>query len=144
MNIELLELSGRVWLAIALGGIANYMLGALWYMALFQKPWVAATGRSLEEFRGKSPGASLVLTLIGAWLSTAVLVWFYQAAGGSSVVDGVLLGAFIGIGVAAMEGVKKAVYNFDDRTKPWQLFAVDGGYAIAGLMIAGVVVGIIL
>lgn len=142
MNWDTLEFGWRVWVGIAVGGLANFMLGALWYMALFQKPWAAATGRSPEEF-GDGPGPVMLLTLVGAVASTFVLALVYQWAGGLGVVDGLLIGALLGIGIAAVEGMKKAVYNFDDRTRPWALFAVDGGYAVAGLMLAGAVYGLI-
>ena len=45
----------------------------------------------------------------------------------------------IGIGVAAMELLKTVVYNFDTRARQWSLYAINAGYAIVGLVIAGAV-----
>lgn len=138
-----LDFGLRVLLAIAAAGLANFMLGGLWYMALFRKPWVTATGRSPDEF-GDGPGAIMLLTLLGSVVSAAVLAVLYQWSGASSVGHGLLIGALLGVGIAAVETLKKAVYNFDDRTRPWLLFAVDAGYAVAGLMVAGAVYALIV
>jgi len=53
------------------------------------------------------------------------------------------LGALIGVGVAAMEGMKGAVYSFDDRARPWPLYAINAGYAVCGLVLAGAVYALI-
>ncbi|WP_167856080.1 DUF1761 domain-containing protein [Natronospirillum operosum] len=142
MSGDTLDFGFRTWLAIGAGGLASFMLGALWYMLLFSKPWVAATGRNPEEF-GEGPGPIMLLTLAGAIISTAVLAVVYQWSGGGSVLHGMGIGALLGVGVAAVETLKKAVYNYDERTRPWPLFAVDAGYAVAGLVLAGAVYALI-
>jgi hypothetical protein len=45
----------------------------------------------------------------------------YEWAGGHTIMDGLAVGALLGAGIAAMEGLKPAVYNFDERVKPWAL-----------------------
>lgn len=57
--------------------------------------------------------------------------------------DGITVGIILGAGVAAMEGMKVAVYNFDERVKPWLLYAVNGSYAVCGLALAGAVYALI-
>jgi hypothetical protein len=105
MTLGALDFGVRTLLAIVAGGLVYYVLGALWYMALFGDKWVAATGRSKEEIQSQSAGAEMLLTLIGAVVSTAVLSVAYQWGGGTSVVDGAVVGLMIGVGVAAMEGL---------------------------------------
>jgi hypothetical protein len=107
-------------------------------MLLFQKMWLAATGRTEEDFK-EGPGPAMLLTLLGSVVSTAVIALVYGWAGGTTITDGLIVGAVLGVGIAAMEGMKRAVYNFDERAKPWALFVVDGSYAVCGLTLAGAV-----
>jgi hypothetical protein len=144
MSLEAVDFGMRSIVAIVAGGVANFMLGGLWYMALFSRRWVAATGRTPEDFEGESPGAEMLLTLLGCFVTTAVLAVVYQWGGGETVVDGLLVGALLGVGVAAMEGLKPAVYNFDERVRPWSLYAINGSYAVCGITLAGVVYALIV
>lgn len=144
MTIEIVDLGMRNVVGIAVGGLANFMLGGLWYMLLFNKRWLAATGRTAEDFEGESSASGMILTLIGCFVSTAVLALVYQWAGGSSLLDGMVVGLLLGVGVAAVEGMKKAVYNFDTRVKPWALYSVDVGYSVLGMVLAGAVYALIV
>lgn len=112
-------------------------------MKLFSKHWIEATGRTPEDFKDASPGVGMLLTLGGCIVSTAVLALVYWWAGGATVLDGITVGIILGAGVAAMEGMKVAVYNFDERVKPWLLYAVNGSYAVCGLALAGAVYALI-
>ena len=102
MNLEALDLVARDYIGIFIGGIAYYALGALWYTVLFGKRWIAATGRTMEEFPKSSP-AWMGLTLVAAVVSTAVVAVLYQWGSGDGVVDGLIAGVIVGAGVAAME-----------------------------------------
>ena len=143
MTLGMMEFGWWSLLGILLGGLANFFLGALWYMKLFSKSWLEATGRTSEEFKDGSPGAGLVLTFGGCVATTAVVALVYGWAGGETLLDGLVVGLILGAGVAAMEGMKAAVYNFDERVKPWALYAVNGSYAVCGLALAGVVYALI-
>lgn len=139
MTLEMVEFGWWNLLGIIAGGLAYFFLGALWYMKLFGKSWIAAIGRTREDFENVSPGAEMLLTLVGGIVTTAVLALVYEWAGGSTIFDGLVIGAIFGVGVAAMEGLKPAVYNFDVRVRPWALYAVNGSYAVCGLTLAGAV-----
>lgn len=144
MNIEMIDLSVRGLVGILAGGFASFMLGGLWYMLLFNKRWLAATGRTAEDFEGESSASGMILTLLGCFVSTAVLALVYQWAGGSSVLDGIIIGLILGVGIAAVEGMKKAIYNFDTRVKPWALYSVDVSYSVLGMVLAGAVYALIV
>ncbi|MEX2526553.1 MAG: DUF1761 domain-containing protein [Gemmatimonadota bacterium] len=143
MNLEAIDFGMRTLLAILAGGIAYYMLGALWYMKLFGERWIAATGRTKEEIQGDAVGAEMLLTLAGAMLATTVLAVVFQWGGGASPVDGAGVGLMVGVGVAAAEGLKQAVYNVDERVDRWALYGINSLYAVMGLTLAGVVYALI-
>lgn len=144
MDWSSLEFSWRVVLAIVAGGIANFLLGALWYALLFQKPWTQSTGRTAAEIQGSGgPGAIMLLTLLGGVVTTVVLAMVYQWAGGSTLLDGLVIGLVLGLGISVWERLKTAVYNVDERVHPWRMFRIDAAYNVCGLALAGVVYALI-
>lgn len=143
LNLEGIEFGIRSILGIFAGGVANFFLGGLWYMVLFSKRWIAATGRTPEDFKDGSPGGGLLLTLAGCIVTSIALAVVYQWSGGQSVMDGLVVGALLGSGIAAMEGMKAAIYSTDERASPWTLYAINGSYAICGLTVAGIVYALI-
>jgi hypothetical protein len=142
MNLEALNLGGSDYIGIFVGGIAYYALGALWYTVILGKAWIAATGRTREEFPASSP-AWMGVTLVGAVVTTAVLAIVYRWGGGDGVLDGLTVGALIAVGVVAMEMLKDVVYNFDDKRHKWRLYAINAAYAVLGVPLAGGVYALI-
>ncbi len=133
-----------VWLGILLGGVANFAIGALWYALLFQKPWVAATGRTKEEFKAMGgPGAIMAWTLVGAVVSTAVIAVLYQWSGAQTLWHGLVVGLILGAGVSFWERLKPAVYNVDDRVDVWRMFWIDASYNVTGMAVGGLVYALV-
>ena len=144
MDWSSLEFSWRVVLAIVAGGVANFLLGALWYALLFQKPWIQSTGRTAQEIHGSGgPGAIMALTLLGAIATTVAVAMVYQWAGGRTVLDGLLVGLVLGLGVSFWERLKTAVYNVDDKVNIWAMFRIDAAYNVCGMAVAGMVYALI-
>lgn len=143
MSLEGIDLGTRTLLGIAAGGLANFALGGLWYMALFQKPWMAAIGRTAEDFKDNSPSSGMLITLLGCVVSSFAFAVVFQWGGGTSIGDAIIVGLLIGVGVAAVEGLKPAVYNFDTRVKAWSLYAVNTSYAVLGTVLGGIVYALI-
>lgn len=143
MTLEAIAFGWFDLLGILLGGLAYFFLGAAWYTKLFGKRWIAATGRTPEDFKDESPGLGMLLTFGGSVVTTAVLALVYGWAGGNTVVDGLAVGGILGAGVAAMEGMKAAVYNFDERSRPWALYAVNASYTVCGITLAGAVYALV-
>lgn len=144
MDWSSLEFGWRVVLAIVAGGVANFMLGALWYALLFQKAWIQSTGRTAEEIHSSGgPGATMALTLLGTLSTTLVLAIIFQWVGGSTVLDGLVIGLLLGVGISFWERFKTAVYNVDDKVHVWAMFRIDAAYNVCGLAVAGMVYALI-
>lgn len=137
------DLGSRTLPAILAGGVANFALGALWYTVLFQKQWMAAIGRTAQDFGDAKASPSMLFTFVGCFVTIAALAVVYQWGGGASVLHGLWVGALLGVGVAAMETLKASVYNVDERVDPRSLFVVNASYAVLGLMLSGIVYALI-
>lgn len=82
------------WLAVVVAALIPMALGALWYSPrLFARPWLAATGRTVEDVSGA--GLGYALSAVGALLGATVLSYVVDWAEADELIDGALLGGTI-------------------------------------------------
>lgn len=139
MSVELLgELN---WLAVAVAALAYFALGGLWFIPrVFGDVWMDAIG--WEPADDDQPSPALYLgPLVTCLIATIALAVLARAAGADGVVDGVVLGAVAGVGIA---GTALFVTGYFDpkKRRPMTWFVVTGGYHIVGLVIASVIVSV--
>ncbi|HYD72398.1 MAG TPA: DUF1761 domain-containing protein [Candidatus Binatia bacterium] len=123
------------WLAVFAAAASSFILGGLWYSALFAKQWQTAAGVTDEQIKnGNMPlifGGSFVLALIAS-ASFAVFL-------GSEVdaMTGALYGLTAGLcWVAASFGMN---YLFERKNLP--LFLINGGYHTLQFTLIGLILG---
>ena len=67
------------YVAIFVAALAYWLLGAVWYGAIFQKPWMALEHVTPEMVAGVSPIApyiiSFVLNLVIAFVLAQIIAW---------------------------------------------------------------------
>lgn len=124
-------------LSVVLAGLAGFAVGAVWYMAL-SKPWMAASGVKIGPNGQPAPagGVSPMIVGLGAMVVVAGMMrHIFGMAGidtaGKGLVAGLGLGAFMITPWLAM------CYAFSGR--PRMLTLIDGGYAILGSGMIGLV-----
>lgn len=123
------------WLSVFVATLSSFVVGALWYGPLFQKPWMAATGMTKEK------GAKGNMALIFG--GTFVLNLFVAA--GIAVLLGstrsLLLGLHTGLFtafffVATALGV---IYLFEQRSL--KLWLINAGYQVVIFTVMGGIIG---
>lgn len=128
------------WLAILAAAFAYFALGALWYSKiLFVKRWLAdlkidVNNPDASKGMGLMFTGSFVLMLVQC-IAIAILA---ERIGirGSGWMSGVKLGAVVSCCFAAAAvGV-----NYFYEKKPLSLFLINGGYAVVGNIIAGIII----
>lgn len=122
------------YLAVLLAALSAFLIGGLWYSALFAKPWARATGQSEETLKSGNMalvfGGSFVLNLIAAY----VLAMFVA---GMSTQHATLAGLAVGLAwVATALGV---TYLFERR--PLALWLINGGYQTVQFTVMGAILG---
>lgn len=126
------------WLAVAAAAGGTFLLGGLWYTALFGKKWAAFNGYSdekLKQMHAKTPppvffGVLLVCYFIMA-LVLALLVTGFNVTGAT---NGAVLGALVWVVVAAV-GMTGHIAN--DRHIG--VYAIDTSYQLIYLIGTGVI-----
>lgn len=123
------------WLAVIAAAASSFLLGGVWYSALFAKPWMKAAGLTEEQVRSGNPvivfGGSFVLALIASATFAMFLGPDINAVQGA--LYGLCAGAFW---VATSFG---STYLFEHR--PMSLFLINGGYRALQFTLIGLILG---
>ena len=138
--------AGINYLAVFVAAIAGWLIGAAWYMAL-ANPWVAAHGRTMEDFKREAeankgtPAAWLPYLL--AFLAELVMAWVlagllgHLGSGQVTIWNGIVSAAFVWLGFVA---TTIAVNNMFGMKKP-MLSVLDSGHWLLVLIVMGAVIG---
>jgi len=138
MTIDFSEIN---FLAVLVAGLATFMLGGIWYMALFGKLWMKLNGYSEEKmkemqalippplFFGGMIVCDLVIALVVAILAAALKV--------STPAGGALLGFLIWLGPAA--AIRMTSHLASDRH--FGLYFIDISYQLVYLVMMGAILG---
>jgi len=123
------------WLAIGLGTVAFFAVGALWYTVLFGKAWQKAVGLSDEQLKtgANMPlifGTCFVLEFVVV-LTLGHLYAFLHAS------DHVKMMIATGFGLAIMSPAVGINYLY--QRKSLRLFLIDAGHFVVGMVVVGYV-----
>ena len=124
------------WLAVIVGAIVFYFFGYLWYGLLFAKQWTALEGPHLTQMAAPGSGPYIVSAVVALILSFGVAVALSHDDNRTAA-HGAQFGIFFGIFFLASLMLQGNMYE----GKPWQLWAINAGYAVVGLVILGLIHG---
>ena len=128
------------WLAVMVGAVIYFALGALWYSpALLGRQWQRSIGwdpaRTPPEVK-----ATTYLVPFVAYLVMAAAVGSVAAATDTDTIgEGFVLGLVLGVGLSLMHTLVDASFD-PNKPQPWAWFAINGTYHALGLLIVAVVV----
>ena len=139
--------TGVNYLAILVAAVVGWVIGAAWYMSL-AKPWVAAHGRTMEDFKAQADAAkgtpaawlpyvlAFIAELIMAWVLAGLLA--HLGPEQTTVWNGIVSAVFVWLGFVA---TTVAVNNMFSMRKP-MLTVIDSGHWLAVLVAMGIVLGL--
>jgi hypothetical protein len=127
------------WLAVLVGGIGYFMLGAIWYSVLFKNAWIKASGINPNDPGMKSGVAQIMLTslvlMIIASIGLGILITRIGSAGWMT---GCKVGLLCGVCFSATAISISYLYE----KKPMALHVINGLYNIAGCVVAGIIIAV--
>ena len=127
--------------AILVSAVAYFVLGSLWFSALFGNMWskeVEKHGVKIKDPAGKDIGIKMVQTFIGNLLAAFAMAVVVSLGSVSGWSDGLELGLICGIGFAAAAII--IAYTWESRS--FKLMAIDFGYAVAGITACGTILSV--
>ena len=127
------------WLAILAGGVAYFLLGAIWYSFIFKNAWIKSSGVNVNDPNMKKGMAqtmfsSLVLMIICS-LGLALIL---SKVGPTSWMSGAKVGLVAGVCFSATGICISYLYE----KRPWALHFINAGYNVAGCVISGIILSV--
>jgi hypothetical protein len=120
------------WLAVLLGALAFFLVGAIWYGVLFSKAWQKAAGMSDEKIQSGNMALIFGLTFL-AELVISLTLWHGIARSGAS--DRAVMMMAVGFGATIM--VPAIGINYLYLRKTLAHFLIDAGHFIVGMTAMG-------
>jgi hypothetical protein len=130
-------LSDLNWLHILVATIAYFAIGTIWYSFLFQKQWIRYHKIDMNDPEGKK-GVGIIMFTSFVWTfitvtALAVLISKMSIEGG--ILSAVKMGLTTGVCFSALAISTTYLY----LKKPFGLHLIDGGYHVAGQIVAAII-----
>jgi hypothetical protein len=125
--------------AVLAVGIANMVLGFLWYgPMLFANRWMKESKLTMEDI-GNGPGIGYLLTFLASLVMGAATSFLVGALNITDPLQGLALGLILGIGYVGTSFLSTYVFG----QKSWTLYFIDAGYQVTAITIAGLLATLI-
>ena len=131
-------LSHAHWLAILLSALIYFVIGSLWYSALFGRLWMAEVARHgivIKDPDKKQIWNKMIQTFIFNLIVAFSLAYLVFVSGSYTWLSGLKLGLLCGLGLGAMAIAISCIWE----SRSLRLIAIDCGYALVGMMICGAI-----
>jgi hypothetical protein len=130
------------WLAVIVGALIYFALGALWYSpVLFQRQWQRSIGWDPQRTPPEMSPLTYLIPAV-AYLVMAIAIGLLAAASGTdNIGEGVVLGLVTGIGLSLAHTFVDASFD-PNKPEPWTWFAINGTYHALGLILVSIIVAV--
>ena len=125
------------WIAVLVGTLGYFFLGAIWYSFLFKKKWIAYNKIVIDDPNAKKGvGAIMFASFIMMFVTSVALAFLAYRIGMWGWVSGVKLGLLTGVCFACTSMAINMLYEM----KPLGLFFINGSYQVLGNIIAAIII----
>jgi Protein of unknown function (DUF1761) len=131
-----MSFDGINFLAVVFAALIYFVLGALWYSPLlFDKQFMAMRGATREQLMSEPP-IKYLFSLITDILSAVTLALILNLAQAATVVDGLVIGLIVSIGLAISSSLKFSIFSIGPRYGLWVIYI---GYQLVGFSAMAVI-----
>lgn len=124
-------------LAVVASGLAAMVVGYIWFSPpVFEKIWLAETGRTRQEVQTDSPVKFLV-GFIGAMLEAYILAALMNVMGDPGISLGILVAVVIWVSFVATT----SAVNFAFAGRSFRLWLLENGNHLVTLLAMGLILG---
>ena len=127
------------WLAVLIGALAYFFLGAIWYSALFRNAWIKATGVNANDPNARKGFAGIMIaSFITILITTIGLALIITRIGPGGWMTGCKIGLIAGVCFSAATICNSYLYE----KRPITLSTINSLYNIVGCVLAGIIIAI--
>lgn len=128
------------FVAVIVAALAGFAVGAIWYMSL-SKPWLAAAGIKVDENGRPVGGSSAPFAVSG--LAMLIVAGFMRHLFARAGIDTPGAGLLYGLGIGAFLITPWLAMDYAYSMRAKALTVIDGGYAVIGCGVIGLVLTLI-
>jgi hypothetical protein len=121
------------WIAVICAAAAYWVIGAIWYMALFGKIWAAGIEQHGIKLQRSGMGAKMVGNFICNLVAATITSRLISRTGISELGYGLKLGAGVGLGFSATALTIQYLWE----SKPFKVWLIDASYHFFGCIALG-------
>jgi Protein of unknown function (DUF1761) len=126
------------YLAIFVTTIVTFGIGAVWYSALFSKPWQKETGLTDKQIADGDP----LKTYGGSFVCFFLLNVFLAAIFNELQPSEWMEGAIIGLQTAVLINIATIAITYLYQYKSLKLWLIDSGYHVVLMTVAGAILAV--
>jgi hypothetical protein len=121
------------WIPIICAAAAYWIVGGIWYMALFGKMWAAG----IEQHGVKLERSGMPAKMIGNFLcnlvAAVIMSRLIARTGITDLAHGLKLGAGVGLGFSATALTIQYLWE----SKPFKVWLIDASHNVVGCVVIG-------
>jgi|ERR1043166_2677127 hypothetical protein len=126
------------WIAIICAAAAYWILGAIWFMALFGKIWAAGMEQHGVKLQRTGMAAKMIGNFIANLVAAAIMARLIARTGIADLQHGLKLGAGVGIGFS----VTAISIAYLWESKPIKVWLIDASYYFLGCTLLGAILAV--
>ncbi|MFO0861192.1 MAG: DUF1761 domain-containing protein [Phycisphaerales bacterium] len=127
------------WLAVVVAGVAMFLIGGIWYGAVFAKLWQRLHGYTDEQVKAmqkaRPPQVFFSIMIVAYLLGAVAMAVLAVNLGLHGVFEGAVFGAFIWLFATTAIGLTDQI----TRTRPFAAYVLDSSYQLVAFVVAGII-----
>ena len=133
-----MNLMAMNWTAVICAAAAYWIIGAIWYMALFGKTWAAEIEKTGAKIQRGSMGAKIIGNFLCNLVAAAIMARLIGRTGIPELGYGLKLGAGVGLGFSAVALTIQYLWE----SRPFKLWLIDASHHVVGCTALGGILAI--
>ncbi len=126
------------YLAVLVSAIVRFLLGWLWYGALFAHKWSELTGITQEKMQSANMPIVYGGALVAYFVQAYVLAHFIHYTNAKDAKGGAQTGFWIWLGFNAVLLMQSSLFE----QRPFTLFFINSGYELVSLVVMGIILAV--
>ena len=128
-----MNLMAMNWLPIICAAAAYWIIGAIWYMALFGKIWAAGIQQHVVKLEQSGMAAKMIGNFLCNLVAAFIMARLIGRMGITDLAPGLKLGIGVGLGFAATALTIQYLWE----SKPFKVWVIDASHHVVGCAALG-------